>query len=71
MMNQQIHLDLMRVREFLKRWNIIVYTGNALDDIVLMDLELADIYEGKHIEDREYLEMKRTLRRAYEELGGE
>ncbi|KEO83635.1 hypothetical protein EL26_09500 [Tumebacillus flagellatus] len=61
----------MKVRELLKRFNILVYTGNPLDDIVMMDLELDDLFESKTVEDDEFRLAKLALRRAYRELGGD
>ncbi|MBL0386620.1 DUF910 family protein [Tumebacillus sp. ITR2] len=60
----------MYVRTVLKRFNILIYTGNQLDDIVLMDLELDDLFESKTVEDDEFRNSKLALRRAYRELGG-
>ncbi|MFD2171715.1 YqgQ family protein [Tumebacillus lipolyticus] len=70
-MNLNTHQELMKVREYLKRFAIIVYTGSPLDDIVMMDLELDDLYEGKHLESAEFQKYKLALRRAYLEAGGE
>ncbi|ASS76317.1 hypothetical protein CIG75_16095 [Tumebacillus algifaecis] len=67
-MELNTHQELMKVREFLKQYAIIVYTGSPLDDIVLMDLELEDLYEDKHLEASEYTKFKLALRRAYSEL---
>jgi uncharacterized protein YqgQ len=58
----------MRVRETLKRFHIVVYTGDPLDDIVLMDLELDDLFENKTVDDEEFRDLKIALRRAYREL---
>jgi uncharacterized protein YqgQ len=70
-MDLHLHQSLMKIRELLKQWSIFVYTGSALDDVVLMEIELDDLYLEKHVEEKEYLEMKMALRRAYRELGGE
>jgi uncharacterized protein YqgQ len=67
----QTHLGVMKVRELLKQFGIIVYTGSILDDLVMMDLELDDLYEEKHVEAEEFRELKMALRRAYREAGGE
>jgi uncharacterized protein YqgQ len=67
----ETHLGLMKVRELLKRYSVIVYTGNALDEIVMMDMELTDLFEGRVIEQEEFKELKLVLRQAYKEAGGE
>jgi uncharacterized protein YqgQ len=67
-MNLETHREVMKVREFLKQYAIIVYTGSPIDDLVMMELELDDLFEGKHLEAREYQKFKLALRRAYQEL---
>lgn len=66
-LSYEAHLGLMKVREFLKRFAIIVYTGNVLDDLVMMDIELDDLYTEKYVEADEYRELKMALRRAFSE----
>jgi len=66
-LSHETHLGLMKVREVLKRFAIIVYTGNVLDDLVMMDIELDDLYTEKYIEADEYRELKLALRRAFSE----
>ncbi|GAX88848.1 YqgQ family protein [Effusibacillus lacus] len=56
--------SLYEVRQLLKRFNIYIYTGNELDDAVLMELELEDLYEMKLIEEDEYLHARLTLKQA-------
>lgn len=70
-MDFHLHESLMKIRELLKQWSIIVYTGNPLDDIVLMEIELEDLYQEKGLDQTEYVNMRMTLRRAYKELGGQ
>ncbi|UOF90503.1 YqgQ family protein [Fodinisporobacter ferrooxydans] len=53
---------MLRVKELLRRFQIVVYTGNKWDDLVLMELELDDLYEEKLIEKEEYLTMKTILK---------
>ncbi len=54
-------LTLHYVYQLLKRFNIIVYTGNRLDDIAIMELELEDLIEWKLITDEEFIHAKRIL----------
>ncbi|PWK10256.1 YqgQ family protein [Tumebacillus permanentifrigoris] len=68
LLSLEAHRGVMRVREVLKRFNTLVYTGDPLDDIVLMDLELDDLYENKTVDDEEFRDLKIALRRAYREL---
>jgi uncharacterized protein YqgQ len=68
LLSLEAHRGIMRVREVLKRFNILIYTGDPLDDIVLMDLELDDLYENKTVDDEEFRDLKVALRRAYREL---
>ena len=65
------HEGLMKVRELLKRFNILIYTGSQLDDIVMMEIELDDLYEAKQVDEKEFVSLKMVLRRAYREAGGE
>ncbi|ARU61734.1 hypothetical protein CBW65_12390 [Tumebacillus avium] len=67
-MDLNTHREVLKVREFLKQFAVIVYTGSQIDDIVLMDLELDDLYEDKHLDTEEYTKFKLALRRAYTEL---
>lgn len=53
--------DLTYVQNILKRFGIIIYTGNRIDDIILMELELNDLYEWKLISDKEYIKAKAIL----------
>jgi len=58
-----ISADLAYVQSILKRFGIIIYTGNRIDDVVLMELELNDLYEWKLISGEEYLKAKAILSR--------
>lgn len=55
--------DLTYVQDILKRFGIIIYTGNRIDDVVLMELELNDLFEWKLISDEEFLKSKAILSR--------
>lgn len=70
-MKYETHLGLMKIREVLKRYSVIVYTGHLLDEIVMMDMELTDLFEGRMIEEEEFRQLKLVLRQAYKEAGGE
>ncbi|MGZ4032504.1 MAG: YqgQ family protein [Tumebacillaceae bacterium] len=66
-MNYDQQMNLQKVRELLKRYQIVIYTGGLLDDLVLMDVEVDGLYEEHQIEAPEYQEMKLILRRAIRE----
>lgn len=53
---------LWEVRRLLKRFHIYIYSGNDVDDAVLMELELDDLQQMKLIEDHEYVRAKMILR---------
>ncbi|HEU4963022.1 MAG TPA: YqgQ family protein [Bacilli bacterium] len=67
-MDYELHSKIMRIRNLLKGYNILVYTGNQLDDLTLMEMELDDLHEEKYMETAEYLEMKMQLRTAVRQL---
>jgi len=70
-MELNTHKMLMEIRELLKNYSILIYTGSPLDDIVLMELELEDLHESGQVETQDFLKMKMALRQAYREAGGE
>ncbi|MBN8208274.1 DUF910 family protein [Bacillus sp. NTK071] len=53
---------LFDVQQLLKRFGMIVYTGNRLGDLELMEEELQEIYEMKMVEQDDYLVAKMILR---------
>jgi uncharacterized protein YqgQ len=66
-MNLDQQNAIQKVRELLKRYQIIIYTGSLLVDVALMDVEVDGLYEEHQIEAPEYQEMKLILRRATRE----
>jgi uncharacterized protein YqgQ len=62
--------SLHEVRELLKRFGLIVYTGDEAGDAVLMELELHDLHEMGLIEEEDYkkslLQLKRFQSREKE-----
>jgi uncharacterized protein YqgQ len=56
-------MNLIEVKELLRRFGILVYTGNRLDDLVLMEFELNDLFHEKLIDQDEYLKAKAVLSR--------
>jgi uncharacterized protein YqgQ len=61
-------MSLLEVKEVLRRFQIVVYTGNRMDDLVLMEQELDDLYQEQLIERDEYFKLKAILRREMQEM---
>jgi uncharacterized protein YqgQ len=61
-------MSLLEVKEVLRRFQIVVYTGNRMDDLVLMEQELDDLYQEQLIEREEYFKLKAILRRELREM---
>lgn len=63
--------NLTFVQAILKRFGIFVYIGNQIDEIVLMELEIQELYEWKMITDEEYIKALGILKRVYNSLSDE
>jgi uncharacterized protein YqgQ len=61
-------MSLLEVKEVLRRFQIVVYTGNRMDDLILMEQELDDLYHEQLIERDEYFKLKAILRREMQEM---
>lgn len=53
---------VFEVQQLLKKFGMIVYTGNRLGDLELMEEELHELYEMKMIEQDVYLEARMILK---------
>jgi uncharacterized protein YqgQ len=42
------------IRQFLKQYGIIIYIGNRVADLELMEFEVRELYQAKLMEPREY-----------------
>ncbi|MEH7093997.1 YqgQ family protein [Neobacillus vireti] len=42
------------IQQFLKRFGTIIYIGDRIGDLELMEAELKDLYQAQLIEPREY-----------------
>lgn len=51
------------VKALLRRFGIVVYVGSRQDDLVMMELELDDLYSEGLIGPEEYARAKAVLRR--------
>lgn len=61
------------IQQFLKRFGTIIYIGDRIGDLELMEAELKDIYQAQLIEPREYQSALLILRqeiRIQKELTG-
>ncbi|MGT2710877.1 YqgQ family protein [Streptococcus oriscaviae] len=56
---------LYDVQQLLKRFGIIVYMGNRLYDIEMMQIELSRVYQSGLLEKLDYLEAEMVLRREH------
>jgi uncharacterized protein YqgQ len=59
---------LTEVRALLKRFGTIIYTGDELGDLDLMEDELAELHQWGMIEPSEYLAARMLIRRRRMEL---
>ncbi|HFI0102821.1 TPA: YqgQ family protein [Streptococcus suis] len=56
---------LYDVQQLLKRFGIIVYMGNRLYDIEMMQIELNRVYQAGLLDRLDYMEAKLVLRREH------
>jgi uncharacterized protein YqgQ len=54
------------ITQLLKRYGVIIYTRDPLDDIALAELELEDMHEMKLIEASDYFKALLILRKERE-----
>lgn len=53
---------VLDVRNLLKRFGIIIYTGHRIGDLEMMEAELKDLYESKLIDAEDYQKALLILR---------
>ncbi|MGT2964737.1 YqgQ family protein [Streptococcus acidominimus] len=56
---------LYDVQQLLKQFGIIIYMGNRLYDIEMMQIELHRIYEAGLLDRLDYMEAELVLRREH------
>lgn len=56
---------LYDVQQLLKRFGIIVYMGNRLYDIEMMQIELQRVYQAGLLDKLDYMEAELILRREH------
>jgi uncharacterized protein YqgQ len=56
------------VQQRMKNFGIIAYTGNRLDDIALVEIELDDMVEAQWIDREEFLKILMILRRERQKI---
>lgn len=54
------------ITQLLKRYGVIIYTGDKLDDFALAEMELEDMHEMKLMETEDYLKAMLIIRRERE-----
>ena len=61
--------DLLGVIHLLKRFGIYVYAGNRKDDIILMQIEVKDLFDNGLLPQDEYLRAVLILRHELSNAG--
>lgn len=56
---------LYDVQQLLKRFGIIIYMGNRLYDIEMMQIELNRVYQAGLLDRMDYMEAELVLRREH------
>lgn len=56
------------VLQFFKRYGLLIYTGNRLDDLALAETELEDFYDMGLMERDDYLRALAIIRRERREV---
>ncbi|WP_301107393.1 YqgQ family protein [Sporosarcina sp.] len=51
------------VLQLLKRYGVIIYTGNKRQDSILMESEVKELYDHQFIDQQTYLQAVLVLRR--------
>jgi uncharacterized protein YqgQ len=55
--------SVLDVKALLRRFGIVVYVGSRKDDLLIMDMELEDLWTEGLISREEYVRAKAVLRR--------
>lgn len=58
-----MELGLTYVQNILKRFGTFIYTGNRVDDIIMMDIEIKELYTLRMLTDEEYIKAINCLKR--------
>lgn len=58
------------LQQLLKRYGIFVYTGNRKSDLLLIDLEIGELFRSHLITKEEYVRAKQILQKELAEEGG-
>lgn len=65
---KMINDGLSYVIALLKKFGTIIYVGNRLDEIILMEMELDDLFEAKLITRDDFIKAKGILRKEFKLL---
>lgn len=58
---------LLYVKDILKRFGTYIYTGNRSDDIIMMEIEIEELFELRMITNDEFIKAKACLNREREQ----
>ncbi|MBP1933948.1 YqgQ family protein [Ammoniphilus resinae] len=61
-------MTFIEVKDFLRRFGVVIYTGDALGDCLLMEEELKELYEAGLADDDMYRNALMGIRRRVSEL---
>lgn len=56
------------VQQLMKTFGIIAYTGNRLDDVALVEIELDDLLDAQFIDHDLYLQILMIIRKERQKL---
>jgi len=56
------------VQKFLMKFGTVIYTGNRIGDLELMESELEEIFQHNFISNNEYLQAKLLLKKEITRL---
>lgn len=53
--------NMYDIQQLLKRFGIVIYTGNRVSDLQLMDLEIAELFKMQLITKEEFVTIKQII----------
>ncbi|OZU89969.1 hypothetical protein CIL03_02205 [Virgibacillus indicus] len=56
------------VQQLLKKYGTIIYTGDRIGDLELMEMEINELFQLQFIGKQQYIEAKMLLRKKMTEL---
>jgi len=55
--------NMYDIQQLLKRFGIIIYTGNRVSDLQLIDMEITELFKTQLITKEEYVTIKQIIQR--------